>query len=84
LLGGSAGIEDPATGSAAGPAGCFLVKYGFVPRDKVGAIVNIQGVLVKRPSRIHVNVGVTNGEISEVKVGDGCVVIGEGELAPLA
>ena len=25
------GIEDPATGSAVGPAGCFAAKYGFVP-----------------------------------------------------
>src|SRR5262249_51149894 len=25
------GIEDPATGSAAGPAGCFMARYGFVP-----------------------------------------------------
>jgi len=27
LLGGAGAIEDPATGSAAGPAGCFMAKY---------------------------------------------------------
>ncbi|HYM21717.1 MAG TPA: PhzF family phenazine biosynthesis protein, partial [Vicinamibacterales bacterium] len=27
LLGGAGALEDPATGSAAGPAGCFMAKY---------------------------------------------------------
>jgi trans-2,3-dihydro-3-hydroxyanthranilate isomerase len=78
LLGGSSGIEDPATGSAAGPAGCFMVKYGFVPPDKAGSLVNVQGVLVKRPSRIHINIAQSGGEIATVKVGGESVVIGEG------
>jgi trans-2,3-dihydro-3-hydroxyanthranilate isomerase len=70
--------EDPATGSAAGPAGCFMVQYGFVPRDKGGSIVNAQGVLVRRPSRIHVRIASANGEITQVKVGGVSVVVGEG------
>ncbi len=78
LLGGSAGIEDPATGSAAGPAGCFMVKYGFVPPEKASAMINAQGVLVKRPSRIYVNIGQAAGEIALVKVGGASVVVGEG------
>lgn len=69
--------EDPATGSAAGPAGCFMVNYGFVPTDK-GSIVNAQGVLIKRPSRIHIKVASANGEITQVKVGGVSVVVGEG------
>jgi trans-2,3-dihydro-3-hydroxyanthranilate isomerase len=39
LLPGGGGVEDPATGSAAGPAGCFIAKYGFVPPDRVRSIV---------------------------------------------
>lgn len=78
LLGGSAGLEDPATGSAAGPAGCFMVKYGFVSPDKAGAIVNVQGVLVKRPSRIHIKIASNGAEITQVKVGGVSVVVGEG------
>jgi trans-2,3-dihydro-3-hydroxyanthranilate isomerase len=70
--------EDPATGSAAGPLGCFMVKYGFVAADKAGSIVNAQGVLVKRPSRIHVKVVSASGEITQVKVGGVSLVIGEG------
>jgi trans-2,3-dihydro-3-hydroxyanthranilate isomerase len=78
LLPGPGGIEDPATGSAAGPAGSFMVKYGFVPPEKAGSIVNTQGVLVKRPSRIHIKVASAGGEITQVKVGGVSVVVGEG------
>jgi trans-2,3-dihydro-3-hydroxyanthranilate isomerase len=74
------GIEDPATGSAAGPAGCFLVKHGLVPANQAGRITFRQGVLVRRPSRIHVNVTRTGEEITTVKVGGPAVVVGEGSV----
>ena len=80
LLPGGGGIEDPATGSAAGPAGCFIAKYGFVPAARVNAIVFQQGVLVRRPSRIHVNVTMTGGDVTRVKVGGPAVVVGEGTV----
>jgi trans-2,3-dihydro-3-hydroxyanthranilate isomerase len=70
--------EDPATGGAAGPLGCFMVRYGLVPADRAGSIVNAQGVLVRRPSRIHVRVVSAGGEITQVKVGGASVVVGEG------
>jgi trans-2,3-dihydro-3-hydroxyanthranilate isomerase len=82
LLGGSAGIEDPATGSAAGPAGCFMVKYGFVPADKGTSMINAQGVLVKRPSRLYLNIESKAGDITSVKVGGTSVVVGEGTASP--
>ena len=78
---GSGGIEDPATGSAAGPAGSFAAQYGLVPADRAGAIVFLQGVLVRRPSRIHVKVARTGREISGVKVGGAAVVVGEGTMS---
>jgi trans-2,3-dihydro-3-hydroxyanthranilate isomerase len=74
------GTEDPGTGSAAGPAGCFMAQYGFVPRDRAGAIENLQGVQVRRPSHIHVNVTMTGTDVSGVKVGGGAVVVGEGAM----
>jgi trans-2,3-dihydro-3-hydroxyanthranilate isomerase len=80
LLGGPADIEDPATGSAAGPAGCFMLKYGFVPPDRAGSMINLQGMLVKRPSRISVNVATSSGDIVSVKVGGSSVVIAEGTM----
>lgn len=81
LLGTPGGNEDPATGSAAGPATSFMVRYGFVPPDKASSIVNIQGVLVKRPSRIYADITSSGGDISVVKIGGTSVVIGEGVVA---
>jgi trans-2,3-dihydro-3-hydroxyanthranilate isomerase len=75
------GIEDPATGSAAGPAGCFAAKYGLVPPDRVASMVFLQGVLVGRPSRLHVKVGMNGSEITSVKVGGTSVVVGEGSVS---
>jgi trans-2,3-dihydro-3-hydroxyanthranilate isomerase len=78
---GTGGIEDPATGSAAGPAGCFIAKHGFVPPDRAGAIVFVQGVLVRRPSRLHVRVAMSGTDVTGVKVGGASVVVGEGAMA---
>ena len=77
----SGGIEDPATGSAVGPAGCFAAKYGFVPRERIGAMTFLQGVLAKRPSRLHVKVAMTGAEVTSVQVGGASVVVGEGSMA---
>ena len=71
-------IEDPATGSAAGPLGCFMVRYRLVPAEQAGSMVNMQGVLVRRPSRIHIELASADGEITQVKVGGASVVVGEG------
>jgi trans-2,3-dihydro-3-hydroxyanthranilate isomerase len=76
----SGGIEDPATGSAVGPAGCFAARYGFVPRDRVGAMIFQQGVLAKRPSRLHVKVSMTGTDVTGVQVGGASVVVGEGTM----
>ncbi len=72
--------EDPATGSASGPLGCYLVKHGLVPADKAGAMVSAQGVKMGRPSRIHMKIDVTGGEITRVRVGGTSVLVGEGTL----
>jgi trans-2,3-dihydro-3-hydroxyanthranilate isomerase len=77
----SGGLEDPATGSAVGPAGCFAAKYGFVPRERIGAMTFLQGVLAKRPSRLHVKVAMTGAEVTGVQVGGASVVVGEGSMA---
>jgi len=76
------GIEDPATGSAAGPAGCYIAKYGLVPADRFGSIVFQQGVLAGRPSRLHVKISGSGEAITKVLVGGGSVVVGEGTATP--
>src|SRR3990167_1790742 len=45
-------VEDPATGSASGPLGCYLVHHGLVRGDAARQIVNLQGGAMGRPSRI--------------------------------
>ena len=75
-----AASEDPATGSASGPLGCYLVRHGLVPPDKAGSIVSAQGVKMGRPSRIHIKIDLSGSEITRVRVGGTSVLVGEGRL----
>lgn len=77
---GANGFEDPATGSASGPLGCYLVRHGLVPASKADAIVSAQGVKMGRPSRIHIRLAVAAGEITQVQVGGESVLVGDGRL----
>jgi trans-2,3-dihydro-3-hydroxyanthranilate isomerase len=70
--------EDPATGSASGPLGCYLVKYGVVPPERSRIILSLQGVKMGRPSRVHIAIGLDDGEITRVQVGGEAVLVGEG------
>jgi trans-2,3-dihydro-3-hydroxyanthranilate isomerase len=79
---GTGAIEDPATGSAAGPAGAFMAKHGFVPPERAGSIVFLQGVLVRRPSRLHVRATMRGADVTGIKVGGAAVVVGDGTMAP--
>ncbi len=72
--------EDPATGSASGPLGCYLVRYGLVQPERAQQIVSMQGVKMGRPSRIQIAIGLRDGEITDVRVGGTAVVAGEGVL----
>jgi len=46
--------EDPATGSASGPLGGFVVKYGLVPRQPKVSLISEQGTKMGRQSFIHI------------------------------
>jgi trans-2,3-dihydro-3-hydroxyanthranilate isomerase len=72
--------EDPATGSAGGPLGAYLFRHRLVPRERLTHFVNLQGVAMQRPSRIHVSIEATGDEISRVRVGGRSVLVGEGTL----
>lgn len=77
----AAGVpEDPATGSASGPLGCYLVRHGLVEGGERVPIVCEQGYEIGRPSRIEVEISGDREAIREVRVGGGCVLIGEGRL----
>jgi len=72
--------EDPATGSASGALGAYLVQNKIVSFGPMTEIVIEQGYEVERPSRILVQVE-SNGEaIETVKVGGQCVMVVEGML----
>lgn len=77
---GANGFEDPATGSASGPLGCYLVRHGLVPAAKADAIVSAQGVAMGRPSRIHIRIAVRGSDITQVQVGGESVLVGDGRL----
>lgn len=73
--------EDPATGGASGPLGSYLVKHGLVPEARMSDMISLQGVLMGRPSRIHIRI--TTGDarqIARVQVGGTAVRVGSGEL----
>jgi trans-2,3-dihydro-3-hydroxyanthranilate isomerase len=72
--------EDPATGSASGPLGCYLVRHKVVPAERAGSMLSLQGVKMGRPSQIHIAIGVKNGEIVDVRIGGQAVIAGEGNL----
>ena len=72
--------EDPATGSASGPLGCYLAAHNGLPKDKLRGFVSLQGAAMKRPSRIHVSIAHDGGSLTGVRVGGQSVLVGEGEL----
>jgi trans-2,3-dihydro-3-hydroxyanthranilate isomerase len=81
MLAPSFGVsEDPATGSANGPLGCYLLHYKLVTPEAAQNIVSIQGVLMKRPSRLYISIDSNGGAISRVRVGGKSVMVGRGEL----
>ncbi len=75
--------EDPATGSAAGPLGGYLVYHDATrvdPVDGVYKFVIEQGDFINRPSRIGLEVKGAAGKVEEVRVGGTSVVVARGVL----
>ena len=72
--------EDPATGGASGPLGCYLLHHKVVSAEAARNILSLQGVLMKRPSRIHISIDSRDGAIERVRVGGRSVLVGRGEL----
>lgn len=75
--------EDPATGSAAGPLGGYLVHHDATrvePAEGVYKFVIEQGDFVNRPSRIGLEVKGEPGKVAEVRVSGSSVVVARGTL----
>lgn len=74
-------VEDPATGSAAGPLGCYLVKHGLADQAQMREMVNLQGVAMGRASRLHMRITQdAAGAVARVQVGGQSVKVGEGTI----
>ena len=56
------------------------MKHALVPRDKSGAILNLQGAKMGRPSWIHISIESSNGNTSRVRVGGRAVFVAEGNM----
>jgi trans-2,3-dihydro-3-hydroxyanthranilate isomerase len=75
--------EDPATGSACGALGGYLVHHGALslePEDGRYKFVIEQGDFIHRPSRINLDVKGQAGKVEEVKVGGLAVLVARGEV----
>ena len=73
--------EDPATGSANGALGAYLVHHRAVPvTEPTTYLTSAQGLELGRPSRLYVEVGSRGEEVTAVRVGGQVVAIAEGEV----
>jgi trans-2,3-dihydro-3-hydroxyanthranilate isomerase len=72
--------EDPATGGASGPLGCYLVQHRAVTAAEAKDMTSLQGVKIGRPSKIYISISVSGGRIDSVRVGGQAVLVGEGTI----
>jgi trans-2,3-dihydro-3-hydroxyanthranilate isomerase len=75
--------EDPATGSACGALGAYLIHHGALtlePEDGRYKFVIEQGDFINRPSRINLDVKGKAGRVEEVRVGGPAVLVARGEI----
>jgi trans-2,3-dihydro-3-hydroxyanthranilate isomerase len=71
--------EDPATGSASGPLGCYLVRHGALAAGvDARGILNLQGRKLGRPSWIRISIESQGSTIRRVRVGGMSVLVAEG------
>jgi trans-2,3-dihydro-3-hydroxyanthranilate isomerase len=62
----SYGVEDPATGSAAGCAASWMVQHGIANSDE--QVLIRQGVEIRRPSEMHVRATRDGQRVTNVRV----------------
>ena len=72
--------EDPATGAASGPLGCYLLRHGLVQPSAGSSsqMVSEQGFELGRPSLVQVQIELDGERITGVAIGGQCYFIGNG------
>jgi trans-2,3-dihydro-3-hydroxyanthranilate isomerase len=74
--------EDPATGSASGGLGAYLIENRIVAATPPTThLIAEQGIEIGRPSRISIEIDGAPGAVQMIRVGGGVVPLIEGELA---
>lgn len=73
--------EDPATGSASGPLGAYLVRHGLVAPDAAVRIVSEQGTKMGRQSFIHITIATEERGALGIEVGGSAVPVLEGTIS---
>ena len=71
--------EDPATGSASGPLGLYVVEHGLAPAGAAVEIISEQGTKMGRQSFIHIRVS-AGPQQPTVAIGGSAVEVLRGEL----
>jgi trans-2,3-dihydro-3-hydroxyanthranilate isomerase len=79
LFGDGPGGEDAATGSAAGCATSWLVRYGLSPSAQ--PIHILQGVEMKRPSHIFAHATKQGDKVADLRVGGHAIEVLRGEYS---
>jgi len=78
--------EDPATGSASGALGAYLIHHNAIspvsngPSDGKFRFGIEQGDFIHRPSRISIEIKGAPGAVEQVRVGGPSVVVAHGEV----
>ena len=72
--------EDPATGSAAGCFAAYLVKHGLIKEEPITTVEIEQGMEMRRPSLIQVELALRGGTIERVWVAGNVVRVLEGTI----
>jgi trans-2,3-dihydro-3-hydroxyanthranilate isomerase len=74
-------VEDPATGSASGPLGAYLVRHGLIEGPGPRRFVSEQGTRMGRQSFVHVGLTArADGRAEDIRVGGSVVAVLEGRL----
>jgi trans-2,3-dihydro-3-hydroxyanthranilate isomerase len=73
------GVEDPATGSAAGCAASWMVRHGIARSDE--QVVIRQGVEMGRPSEMYVRATRDGERVTNVRVGGYAVEVLRGTMS---
>jgi trans-2,3-dihydro-3-hydroxyanthranilate isomerase len=79
-LAGTGITEDPATGSASGPLGAYLVRHQLVAPGADVRILSEQGTKMGRQSFIHIAVRISDDTITQIEVGGSAVTVLDGTL----